>query len=252
MREIAFLVVLGMTPSVLWLWYYLWQDNHPEPKRMVLKVFAYGFVSTFVAFALEWFFMRILIDIKTVCSACDDFSLGLLNVFDSWSTPLFFPFAALFVLAGIEETVKYAAAKTGIMKSTYFDEPVDAMIYLIVAALGFAAAENIGYIFQAKNTLLAVNIAYFRFLSSTFLHALASAIVGYFFALSLIHKKHHAWYLAVGLACATLLHALFNFFILLSGQNGASFLYIIFLLLTLFFAVSKLFLHIKKLSFNAS
>jgi len=213
---------------------------------MILKVFLVGFFATFVAFGLEWIFIKLLIDWKIACPRCEYVIPQLLNIGIIPATALFVPFAVLGILAFIEEWIKYKAARLEIIRSKYFDEPIDAMIYLIIAALGFAAAENIGYVLQ--NAEYAVAITYFRFLSSTFLHVLASAIVGYFFALSLIRRTQHALYLCTGLALATALHTVFNFFII-AGNENQSMLPLVVLMLGTFAFVSYLFRHIKHLSF---
>ena len=43
----------------------------------------------------------------------------------------------------IEEYVKYFMVKVGGFRNRELDEPCDIMIYMIIAALGFAALENI-------------------------------------------------------------------------------------------------------------
>ena len=47
------------------------------------------------------------------------------------------------VIAVIEEVLKFYTGYLFIRKKPDFDEPVDAMIYLIAVGLGFATVENI-------------------------------------------------------------------------------------------------------------
>lgn len=246
--ELVFLVMLGIAPSALWLWYYLKKDNNPEPKRMVLKVFAYGFCSTFIAFGIEWVLIRAMLGLKVACPQCESVVPQLLGAAGSGPAIFALSFIVLTALAFVEEWVKFAAARLEIIRSRYFDEPVDAMIYLVIAALGFAAAENIGYVMQ--NAEYAIGITYFRFVSSTFLHTLASAVVGYFFALSLIHKKSRAVLVVAGLALATILHTLFNFLIITSAQRDHTMALIVFLMVGAYFFVLHLFERAKMLSFT--
>lgn len=246
--EFASLIALGIAPSILWLLYYLKKDNNPEPKRMVLKVFVFGFFSTFIAFGIEWVFIKALLDIKTVCPRCESVVPQLLGAAGAGPALFALSFIVLTALAFTEEWVKFAAARLEIIRSRYFDEPIDAMIYCVIAALGFAAAENIGYIMQ--NADYAIGIAYFRFVSSTFLHTLASAVVGYFFALSLIHTPKRILLMSVGLALATVLHTLFNFFIITSERDDYTMALIILLMVFSYFFVLHLFERVKKLSFT--
>lgn len=246
--EFAFLLLLGLAPSMIWLWYYLKKDVNPEPKRMVLKVFVFGFCATFIAFGIEWVLIKAMLDLKTACPRCELVIPQLLGTAGASSALLPLSFIVLAALALVEEWVKFAAARLEIIRSRYFDEPVDAMIYLVVAALGFAAAENIGYILQ--NAEYAVGIAYFRFVSSTLLHTLASAILGYFFALSLIHTTRRIFLASVGLALATVLHTLFNFLIITSERTEHAMVLIVLLMVFSYFFVLYLFERVKKLSFS--
>lgn len=249
-QEIFLLISLGFTPSLAWLLYYLHKDLHPEPKTMVIKVFCLGFASTFVAFALEWMFMETVSGIAASCTNCGNVLPKFVGDINALSAIGIVSFIMLAALAFIEELAKYIAAKAKIIGSKYFDEPTDAMIYLIVAALGFAAAENIGYVFQAHDAANALGVTFFRFITATFLHALSSGIVGYFLALSIIHKRHPLPYLAAGISFATVLHATFNFLIILSGQNDSFILAIILFMGVLFFVVSELFRKIHKMTFD--
>ena len=49
-----------------------------------------------------------------------------------------------------EEVAKYLIIKIRILRDPEFDEPIDAMIYMIIAGLGFAALENILVLFVLK------------------------------------------------------------------------------------------------------
>ena len=100
-----------------------------------------------------------------------------------------------------------------------------------VAALGFAAIENVLFLLPAYANSFAegVDLTATRFLGANLLHALSSAIVGYFLA------RHHfsPWRrhaVAVGLMIATILHALFDYFIIIRDQIPEAWLLVILLL----------------------
>ena len=243
----ASLATLGVAPSLIWLWYYLKKDMNPEPKKMVVKVFLFGFFSTFIAFGIEWMLIKAMLGLKVACPSCEVTVPQLLSASGANSALFALSIIMLTTLAFVEEWMKFVAARLEIIRSRYFDEPIDAMIYCVIAALGFAAAENIGYIFQ--NTENALGIAYFRFISSTLLHTLASAILGYFFALSLIHVARRIWFVSIGVALATVLHTLFNFLIITSGEGGHALASIMVLMVFSYFFVLHLFERVKKLSF---
>lgn len=184
-----FPLILGLLPAFAWLIFYLKEDPRPEPKSLIIEIFLAGAVSTFIVFSVQTFF-------------------------NNWAEPRGisqYSLISLLVLAGIEEIFKFSAARLVVGKHPRdFDEPVDAMIYLIVAALGFAAVENVAAAMKAKE--LAMETTTLRFIGATLLHTLSSGLIGYYWALSIIKKK--AKILFTGFALAILLHTVFNYLIL--------------------------------------
>ncbi len=127
------------------------------------------------------------------------------------------------VLALIEEIFKFVAAFWMTNKNPDFNEPIDTMIYIITAALGFATVENIlimGNIFSGVNAVsltasldTAFSAIALRFIGATLLHALASGLLGYYWAIGII-KKSLPKYLGYGLILAVLIHSVFNYLII--------------------------------------
>ncbi|MEK7599090.1 MAG: PrsW family glutamic-type intramembrane protease, partial [Patescibacteria group bacterium] len=114
----------GALAGLIWLWFWLKEDCHPEPRKIIILTFVIGAIGVPVAFLLEelsFYFGR---------------SLG----FWPAGSPTFI---LLMIWAVIEENIKYFAAYLAAFRRKFFDEPIDAPIYLIAAALGFAAVENI-------------------------------------------------------------------------------------------------------------
>jgi len=204
-------IFFGILPSFLWLQFYLRKDVHPEPKSMVLKVFFYGMLFTIPASFLETIIFKIVSPLER----------------------FYFPNSAIFILnvflaiALVEEYLKFLIVKQRVLDDSEFDEPVDAMIYMIIAGLGFAAAENILILISAGNQGSVIGgflrpldtaflgeifgISILRFFGATFLHALASAIVGFFIGLSFFEKKKRNKLISIGLILAVILHGLYNF-----------------------------------------
>lgn len=212
-------LVFGLLPGFAWLVFYLSEDPHPEPARLVVLTFFAGIAFGFFAIALERVF---------------DHGLSTLGV-ESLSV------LSLLGLALIEEVMKFGAAYFAVGKSPAMDEPVDRMIYMAVAALGFATLENIGAITNIQGSLSqtalisnAFQADSLRFVGATLLHSLTSAIVGYRWALGVAQKKI-AWNLAVGFLLATVLHATFNYLILNYGDIAYT---VVFLLIVGFFVLN--------------
>ncbi len=226
-------IILALIPSLIWLAFYLRKDKHPEPNKMIIKIFLLGALMVPLAGVIE-----------------QGFFIGLekLNLIQK---------IALLVVgfALIEEALKYLVIKFSVLKNPEFDEPVDAMIYLIIAALGFAAAENIYLLIQVYPAEMpiasALEFAATRFLGATFLHALASAMLGYFLANSLIiSSKIRKLFIWLGLLTATMLHSVFNYIIILHSKLVIDIsernLYLLILLVAMALIVSLMFKKINK------
>ncbi|MDQ5927744.1 MAG: hypothetical protein QG633_182 [Patescibacteria group bacterium] len=194
---IGFALLGGILPTFVWLWFWLREDQrHPEPWHLIIASFLLGALAVPLAVPFE----------RLVHSHITALPL----IFLLW--------------AFIEEVLKYLAAFVGGMHTQAEDEPIDAMIYLITAALGFAAAENTLFILEPFITgdiftgLVTANI---RFVGTTLLHVLTSATVGAAVAFSFYKcKTVRIEHLIGGLVAAITLHALFNFLIIHAGPRG--------------------------------
>jgi RsiW-degrading membrane proteinase PrsW (M82 family) len=119
---------------------------------------------------------------------------------------------------------KFGAAYVTGLRSWVFDEPLDAVIYLVTAALGFSSIENGLFLWGALahgdwlHTILTGDL---RFIGATLLHTLSSSTIGVALALSFYKSASmRRLYALCGVILAIALHTLFNFFIL--GQGGST------------------------------
>jgi RsiW-degrading membrane proteinase PrsW (M82 family) len=134
----------GLIPALFWLWFWLREDEHPEPYLLIALAFIGGMMVVPLALPLQ----------KIAIDSYDNDTL-------------------IFVWVVIEETLKYAMALLMILWRRVVDEPIDVIIYMIAIALGFAALENALFIFNPLTSGDYANSAItgsFRFLGSTLLH----------------------------------------------------------------------------------
>jgi len=195
-------LTLGILPSTIWLLFFLREDAHPESNRTILKVFFFGVIAALYAIIFEL-----------------DFGLTLDVFFPSVSLLLLEVFIGVSL---IEEFLKYLIVRKIAIKDSAFDEPVDAMLYMVIAGLGFAAIENVLYLLPAGEIFdlhFTVNLTIFRFLGATFLHAICSGVLGFFMALSFYRKKNRISLVILGIFLATLLHGLYNLSIMKIETN---------------------------------
>lgn len=123
------------------------------------------------------------------------------------------------VVAVSEEFFKYLAAKKAVFATSELDEPLDVMLYMIIAALGFAAFENLLYLWPGRygyefGFAQSLTLAIQRFIGATFLHALASGTLGYFLVWAYLKPKKSVGLIFFGFALVVVLHGLFNFSIM--------------------------------------
>lgn len=197
----------GILPALLWLWFWLKEDyQSPEPTGLIALSFVGGMLVICLVFPVE---KLVVAALPTIINALDTFSAGFLFTLIPSEE------IGTILLAGVEEIAKYAVAFFIAFQSKHFDEPVDAVIYLITVALGFAAVENMLYLLKDISTqeslLYAATNTNLRFLGSTVLHTITSAIVGITVAFSFYYAR--IWKIIAvtsGLISATLLHAYFN------------------------------------------
>ena len=226
------LLILALSPSIIWLLFYLRKDAHPESNSMILKIFFYGMLSAVPAIFIELGFFQ-----ETAKLNLSPFLISFLNVFIG--------------VALVEEVLKYLVVKNKVLNNSEFDEPLDVMLYMIIAALGFVALENILIFLSSETYFLRVGetliLAGFRFISATFLHALSSGALGYFLALSFFETKKRNIFLVTGFSLAIALHGLYNFSIMMEG-GYLRLLFPTIIIIGLAIFVSFGFRKLKKLS----
>ncbi|MEK9147862.1 MAG: PrsW family glutamic-type intramembrane protease [Patescibacteria group bacterium] len=229
-------VALAFLPPLAWLLFYLHEDRHPEPKHLILITFLAGILSALFAAALELGFF-----------AVPPVFRGLFYVI----YPAFIasPVVLFGGIALIEEYLKYVAVKIAVLTRPEFDEPIDAMIYMVTAALGFAAMENVLFLIPVfeQSFLSGFQLTTQRFLGANFLHTLSSAIVGYTLA------RHHfsPWRkhaVAVGVIIASILHTIFNYLIIIKDAIPVVLTLLILLITLMAVAVFVEFERLKKKS----
>lgn len=158
------------------------------------------------------------------------------------NSPEFFMWSAF-----VEEMVKFYAIRIMIMDNPEFDEPIDAMIYMMAASLGFAAIENTLIVFQTNPDGLAtvINTLILRFIGATLLHTLSGGLLGYFLAISWFFRHHKKKLFIIGILMATLFHFTFNIVIFTFEGQVSALLYTTSLLLGMAFLISILFDRLK-------
>jgi len=226
-----FAILGGVIPPLIWLFFWLHEDAHPEPKPMIVATFLGGVLIVPLAIILENIFTP-----QALFSLADQAYSVLQNVPFPFQTPeSLMLFAALLPAVLIEEGLKFGAFFFIAYRNKNFDEPVDALVYLITAALGFAAFENIlfflsnsgaGDVLTTHNIFLSADLPRafivnnLRFIGANLLHIVASGFIGVAIGLSFYKTSMRKfWYIFIGFIAATLLHLFFNYFIIIFRES---------------------------------
>ena len=258
--RIIIYAILGILPSLIWLFYYLNKDLHPEPKRMILEIFLWGALITLPVVFVQLGTAKIL-DIIT-------WKLGFPHLdyihfpFPYLDHLLALPLANLsgmslaivvtywfLIIAFSEELFKYLIIKIKVINNPNLDEPLDVMLYMTVAALGFAAVENIFYLLSTIGQMsfdTTFTIYIVRFLGAIFLHTLCSAVIGYALAISFYEVRRRKLCVFAGITVAVILHGLFDFSMILLPYP-ANYAVPVVIILTLAFLTYVGFEKLKKM-----
>ena len=171
--DIILFSIFAVLPGLIWLLLFLKEDIHPEPPGMILRVFLFG-----ALFAIP---------VVVFFNLTESF-LG--NIFSCVILTKMFVIIALAPF--LEEISKYLVVRISAIKDPECDEPVDFMIYAITAALGFATVENLIFLLPVESLFSISELvtgSFIRFIGATLLHAIASGVMGYFLAISVLKKK---------------------------------------------------------------
>lgn len=227
-----FYIILALLPGFFWVWFYLRKDRaHPEPKKLIIKVFLWGMLATIPAIAIE-----LAIDYFIPYSASGSFWVVV--------------FSTLLVVAPSEEYLKYLVVKEKIYSHPEFDEPVDGIIYAVVAGLGFASLENILVVFTEGGEAVLL-----RFATATLMHALTTGIVGFYLAMAkfaptnLPPQKYYRRQVTTGLVIAIILHSVYN--IVVATDTPFALIILTVLLLGMYLMLARGIKEIKQLKVPA-
>ncbi len=184
---LLYALLSGVLPSFIWLFFWLREDRqHPEPRSLLVACFFGGMLAVGAAAFAEKYVADIYTD----------------------------PTIRYTLWAAIEEILKFIAIAAIGLRSMSNDEPIDAMIYCIVVAIGFAALENTLFIMdplaggEIAKSIITGNM---RFIGATLLHIVSSATIGFCIGYFFYHGRLVKIIAAiVGILAAIAIHTAFN------------------------------------------
>lgn len=160
----------ALLPAIM-LWLYIWKkDMQKEPTSWLVKAVLWG--------------MAICIPIALVEGGLEALLFGV----DGKPSSLLGTTALAFVVAALpEESFKLFALWMVLRKNPYFDEHFDGIVYAVCVGLGFAAFENVLYLFSYDEW---VSVAIVRSLLAVPGHYAFAILMGYYY--SVYHFVDHS------------------------------------------------------------
>jgi RsiW-degrading membrane proteinase PrsW (M82 family) len=157
------LVAIAAAPGVLWLGYFHSHDRHePIPKHHVVATYLVGaFLAGPVA---AWLIAGLSPTHPATAPDLDPLSLAHLC-------------RAFLVIAVVQEVAKYAVVRYGVYRTAELDQPLDALVYMTAAGLGYAGFLTYRELGAGGEAFLSAAVA--RSVVTALAHACFAAIVGY-------------------------------------------------------------------------
>jgi protease PrsW len=183
--------LLGLIPAFIWLKFWLREDIHPEPPKMITLSFLGGMLSVLFVLPLQ----RIV--------------YSFIPEPNAWS---------FLIWAAIEEIFKFLLVYIIALRNKVTDEPVDDIIYLIISALGFVTFENTLFLISPIHSgdfagaFITGNL---RFVGASLVHIISSGTIGISLGLAFYKSRSSkVLHLLSGFLAAITLHTAFNLFII--------------------------------------
>ncbi|MBP3409012.1 MAG: PrsW family intramembrane metalloprotease [Bacteroidaceae bacterium] len=185
-------LIAALLPIAILLIYIYREDKRsPEPVSQIIKAFFYGILSIFI-------------------SLCISQPLEAIGAYTSEHTTISEAVSLAFFGAAIpEEIAKFTMLWLVMKKCSHFDERLDGIVYAVSVSLGFAALENILYLFDNIDSFISVGIT--RGLMSVPMHFSFGVLMGYFYSLAKFgDNRKRAWNLTLALLAPILAHGIYD------------------------------------------
>jgi RsiW-degrading membrane proteinase PrsW (M82 family) len=188
-------ILLSAVPAFLWLGYFYLQDRHePEPKHYVAGVYLVG---AFVAAPIASFLTGELFPVAAVSSG----RLSAVNMV-----------TAILSVGLAQELSKFLVVRYSVYLSDEFDEPMDGIIYMTAAGIGFATAENVRYL-QGLDGTVFLSTGAMNTVVTTLAHACFAGFLGFALGRARFSKASplkRNLFLLGGLVMAAVLNGVFH------------------------------------------
>jgi RsiW-degrading membrane proteinase PrsW (M82 family) len=194
----ALLVISALLPILLVIFYINYSDKYDkEPTKLLVNSFLLGAIVSVILALIMYNGFDIILPLK------DEFSVKQQIV------------KAFVVVAFTEEFCKYIIVRYYAQPKQKFDEKLDGIVYAVLVSMGFAATENLIYVFQGG-----FEVALIRAITAVPAHATFGILMGYFMGIAKFNKLNKYILNLTGLFTAILFHGLYDVFLFLNFIPG--------------------------------
>lgn len=221
----SILLFLAIIPVTLILLYVYSKDRNKEPTKLLVKLFVFGIISTFLTVAISE-----VLEVFIPFFGYETDELSGLELF----------FSVFIGIALVEEFSKWLMAYLIGYKSEEFDEVYDSIVYAIFVSLGFAFFENLLYVLYNQSLVVGL----FRGILSVPGHACYALYMGYYLSLAKIFSRKGRFdlekkYLVLSVVVPTILHGIYDYCIL-SKMDILLLVFVVFIAFLYYFSIRRL------------
>ena len=217
-----FILTTAVVPALILVGFIYFKDRiRREPTGQILKGFGFGALSALASFLVSM-------------------PLLWLGFYPADATTFGGHVATAFFGAAIpEELAKLFMLWLLLRNNKYFDEYADGMVYAVCIGMGFAALENIGYLFNNAESWVSVGLL--RALVPIPGHFFFAITMGYFYSLaSFGDPEKRSLNLCLAFLVPMLLHGAFDALLMVSTLGGGlAALLLFFIALYIYMAVKS-------------
>ena len=184
------LLFISLAPAVIIMLYIYFRDKYErEPVWLVLKGIALGAIVIFPVGLFE------------------NYISGLVKPASDMQKAAFMGFC---VAGFTEEAFKFLVVLMLVWRNPNFNEKFDGIVYSASVALGFAAIENIFYVFSNQS----IQVGWTRALTAVPAHAIFGIVMGYYLGLAKFSTHMHLKWILLALLIPILMHGFYDFLLL--------------------------------------
>jgi RsiW-degrading membrane proteinase PrsW (M82 family) len=191
------LLLLAIAPVMIIIIFIYYKDKfEKEPIPILFKTFLLGAFASVLFTVVLHFFVNSVLPLNDVKSVFQQF------------------IKAFIVVALVEEFSKYIIVRYFAQTKKEFNEPFDGIVYAVMVSMGFAALENVLYVYQ-----YGVETGILRAFTAVPAHATFAILMGYFIGKAKFSKNKIQFNL-FGLLVATIFHGSYDFFLFINFIPG--------------------------------